>query len=66
MVIISGQENIPTYFNLLNKAEYCAVARYKIIVWKMQKQAWWVPTPDEDLIPCMCSEHNRTAVDVAR
>uniref|UniRef100_A0A2A4JAQ1 Tetratricopeptide repeat protein 29 n=1 Tax=Heliothis virescens TaxID=7102 RepID=A0A2A4JAQ1_HELVI len=62
--ISAGQELMASYFNLLREAGDCAVAKMKTIEWKLSHARWWVKRRHHDFLPCMCSVHKRTPLDV--
>ncbi|KAM3968066.1 uncharacterized protein ACR2FA_005202 [Aphomia sociella] len=66
MAISAGQEQMASYFNLIREAGTCTIAKLKTIEWKLSKAGWWVKRRHHDLVPCLCSVHNRTPLDVMR
>ncbi|XP_028042105.1 uncharacterized protein LOC114251886 [Bombyx mandarina] len=66
MAVSAGQERMSSYFNLLKEAGTCAVAKMKIIEWKLSHAGWWVKKQQHDFLPCSCPAHNRTPLDVLK
>lgn len=65
-IFFKGQERMSSYFNLLKEAGTCAVAKMKIIEWKLSHAGWWVKKQQHDFLPCSCPAHNRTPLDVLK
>ncbi|XP_050672779.1 uncharacterized protein LOC126970728 [Leptidea sinapis] len=66
MAISSGQEKMASFFNILRSAGSCSVSKIKIIEWKLSNAGWWVERLHHRFVPCMCSAHNRTPLDILR
>ncbi|CAK1578495.1 unnamed protein product [Parnassius mnemosyne] len=66
MAVSRGQELMASYFNQIKDAGSCVVAVIKIIEWKLSKAGWWVDQDHHRLIPCSCSVHHRSPLDVLR
>ncbi|KAI5641163.1 hypothetical protein NE865_06632 [Phthorimaea operculella] len=62
--ISAGQEVMASYFRLLHAARTCTVATVQCIEWKLAQIGWWVKRPHHAFVPCPCSVHNRTPLDV--
>ncbi|CAG5056014.1 unnamed protein product [Parnassius apollo] len=66
MAVSRGQELITSYFKQIKDASSCVVAEIKIIEWKLSKVGWWVDQDHHRFIPCSCSVHHRTPLDILR
>lgn len=53
-----------SYFNMLKEGRTCAVAKVKIIEWKLSGIGWWINRKHHDRVPCPCAKHHRTPLDI--
>ncbi|XP_026326837.1 uncharacterized protein LOC113235374 [Hyposmocoma kahamanoa] len=66
MAVSAGQELMASYFNMLKEGRTCAVAKVKIIEWKLSGIGWWINRKHHDRVPCPCAKHHRSPLDILR